>query len=110
MPLPAGFGLAGAYKYTEGASKTVKGQEGEQGQYSLIGQYWNGPWGFKVGYAANLESEVNGVEQKDDDEVLSAQLMYVKNGFVPYIRVGQHDAYDSADKKGFVRVGLEYGF
>ncbi len=110
LPLPAGFGLAGAYKYTEGASKTVKGQEGEQGQYSLIGQYWNGPWGFKVGYAANLESEVNGVEQKDDDEVLSAQLMYVKNGFVPYIRVGQHDAYDSADKKGFVRVGLEYGF
>lgn len=56
----------------------MKGQEGEQGQYSLIGQYWNGPWGFKVGYAANLESEVNGVEQKDDDEVLSAQLMYVK--------------------------------
>ncbi|MBO1366366.1 porin [Vibrio cholerae] len=112
LPLPAGFGLAGAYKYTEGVSKHYSnaGKEGEQGQYSLIGQYWNGPWGFKVGYAANLESEVNGVEQKDDDEVLSAQLMYVKNGFVPYIRIGQHDAYNAEDKKGFVRVGLEYGF
>lgn len=110
LPLPAGFGLAGAYKHSEGESKTVAGQEGKQGQYSLIGQYWNGPWGFKLGYAANLDSEVNGVDQNDDDEVLSAQLMYVKNGFVPYIRVGQHDAYDSADKKGFVRVGLEYGF
>lgn len=53
---------------------------------------------------------MNGVDQNDDDEVLSAQLMYVKNGFVPYIRVGQHDAYNSDDKKGFVRVGLEYGF
>lgn len=110
LPLPAGFGLAGAYKYTEGASKVVGGQTGEQGQYSVIGQYWNGPWGVKVGYAANLESEVNGVKQDDDDEVLSAQLMYVKNGFVPYLRVGQHDAYNADDKNAFVRVGMEYGF
>ncbi|WP_278182552.1 chitoporin [Vibrio misgurnus] len=110
LPLPAGFGLAGAYKYTEGASKIVNGQEGEQAQYSLIGQYWNGPWGFKVGYAANMESEVNNVKQGDDDEVLSAQLMYVKNGFVPYLRVGQHDAYNAADKTMFVRLGIEYGF
>ncbi|CAH8188752.1 hypothetical protein VAEU17_1740001 [Vibrio aestuarianus] len=41
---------------------------------------------------------------------MSAQLMYVKNGFVPYLRVGQHDAYNADDKKAFVRVGLEYGF
>ncbi|MBY8300173.1 chitoporin [Vibrio fluvialis] len=110
LPLPAGFGLAGAYKYTEGASKAVNGQKGEQGQYSIIGQYWNGPWGFKLGYAANLESEVNGVKQGDEDEVLSAQLMYVKNGFVPYLRVGQHDAYNADDKTAFVRLGIEYGF
>ncbi|MDE1237938.1 chitoporin [Vibrio aestuarianus] len=112
LPLPAGFGLAGAYKYNEGESKHAAyvGKEAEQGQYSIIAQYWNGPWGVKVGYAANLESEIAGVEQDDADEVLSAQLMYVKNGFVPYLRVGQHDAYNADDKKAFVRVGLEYGF
>ena len=110
LPLPAGFGLAGAYKYSEGESKSTAGADADQGQYSIIGQYWNGPWGFKVGYAANLESEINNVKQGDDDEVLSAQLMYVHNGFVPYVRVGQHDAYNAADKTAFVRVGLEYGF
>ncbi len=110
LPLPAGFGLAGAYKYSEGESKSTAGADADQGQYSIIGQYWNGPWGFKVGYAANLESEINDVKQGDDDEVLSAQLMYVHNGFVPYVRVGQHDAYNAADKTAFVRVGLEYGF
>lgn len=36
--------------------------------------------------------------------------MYVKNGFVPYLRVGQHDAGNAADKKAFVRIGMEYGF
>lgn len=110
LPLPAGFGLAGAYKYSEGESKSTAGADADQGQYSIIGQYWNGPWGFKVGYAANLESEINDVKQGDDDEVLSAQLMYVHNGFVPYVRVGQHDAYNASDKTAFVRVGLEYGF
>jgi hypothetical protein len=53
---------------------------------------------------------VAGTKQNDDDEVLSAQLMYVKNGFVPYLRVGQHDAGNAADKKAFVRIGMEYGF
>ncbi|CAH0523894.1 Chitoporin [Allocatenococcus thiocycli] len=112
LPLPAGFGLAGAYKYSEGESKhaAYEGQEAEQGQYSLIGQYWNGPWGVKVGYAFNDESEVDNVKLSDDDEVLSGQLMYVHNGFVPYVRVGQHDAYNAKDKTMFVRVGLEYGF
>ncbi len=112
LPLPAGFSLSGAYKYNEGESKheSYAGQKAEQGQYSIIGQYWNGPWGFKLGYAANLESEIDGVKQGDDEEVLSAQLMYVKNGFVPYLRVGQHDAYNADDKTAFVRVGMEYGF
>ncbi|MEF1311023.1 porin [Vibrio mytili] len=112
LPLPAGFGLAGAYKYSEGESKhaAYAGQEAGQGQYSVIGQYWNGPWGFKLGYAFNDESEVDGKKQGDDDEVLSGQLMYVHNGFVPYVRVGQHDAYNAEDKVMFVRVGMEYGF
>lgn len=112
LPLPAGFGLAGAYKYNEGESKhdAYAGQEAKQGQYSIIGQYWNGPWGFKLGYAANLESKVDGNKLGDEDEVLSAQLMYVKNGFVPYLRVGQHDAYNADDKTAFVRLGIEYGF
>ncbi len=110
LPLPAGFGLAGAYKYSEGESKGTAGEEAEQGQYSIIGQYWSGPWGFKLGYAFNDDSEIDGVKQNDDDSVLSGQVMYVHNGFVPYVRVGQHDAYNADDKVMFVRVGLEYGF
>lgn len=110
LPLPSGFGLAGAYKYTKGASKSVKSLTGEQGQISLIGQYWNGPWGVKLGYAANLESEVRGVKQNDDDDEISAQLMYMKNGFIPYLRIGQHDAYNADKNAAFVRIGMEYGF
>lgn len=110
LPLPAGFGLAGAYKYNDGEAKSVDGASAEQGQFSLVGQYWSGPWGFKLGYAANQDSEIEGAKQDDADEVLSGQLMYVKNGFVPYVRVGQHDAYNAAEKAMFVRVGLEYGF
>ncbi|MDG3088730.1 porin [Vibrio hannami] len=127
IPLPGGFGIAGAYKYNEGESKhdgkgadghgaaDYSGQEAKQSQYSIIGQYWNGPWGFKLGYAFNEESEVNGVKLNDDESVISGQLMYVKNGFVPYLRVGSHNAYndgtDGKDKdKMFARVGLEYGF
>lgn len=130
LPLPGGFGLAGAYKYNEGESKhngkaatedgahgavDYSGQVAEQGQYSIIAQYWNGPWGVKVGYAFNEESEVNGVKLNDDESVVSGQLMYVKNGFVPYIRVGSHNAYnDGTAAKGsdkmFARIGMEYGF
>jgi predicted porin len=117
LPLPAGFGLAGAYKRTEGGEYVdwaMTGQEAEQDSYSLIAQYWNGPWGVKVGYAVNENSEVNGVEQDNKDEVISGQLMYVVNGFVPYLRVGQHNAYSdniaTTDDKMFARVGLEYGF
>ncbi|MCG9553384.1 porin [Vibrio sp. Isolate31] len=112
LPLPAGFGLAGAYKYSDGEAKDddYVGKSAEQGQFSLIGQYWSGPWGFKLGYAANLDSKIEGAKQDDADEVLSGQLMYAHNGFVPYVRVGQHDAYNAADKTMFVRVGLEYGF
>ncbi|USD33201.1 MULTISPECIES: porin [Vibrio] len=114
--LPAGFGLAAAYK--TGESKTSAGVTSEQASYSIIGQYWNGPWGFKLGYAANMESEKAGIKQNDEDSVISGQLMYVHNGFVPYVRIAQRDikAYDTDDKVTYdtdtfvVRVGLEYGF
>ncbi|OZS44838.1 porin [Photobacterium sanguinicancri] len=113
--LPAGFGLSGAYK--AGESKVQNGDKSEQASYAVIGQYWNGPWGFKLGYTANLESETAGVKQNDEDSIISGQLMYVKNGFVPYIRVAQRDLKAANDAGKIdetdifvVRVGLEYGF
>ncbi|MEF1290967.1 porin [Vibrio sp. M260118] len=108
--LPAGFGLAAAYK--AGESKDTTGVKSEQASYSIIGQYWNGPWGFKLGYAANMESEKAGVKQNDEDSILSGQLMYVHNGFVPYVRVAQRDLKDDGKNTEIfvVRVGLEYGF
>ena len=121
--LPAGFGISGAFKSGEskdGADKHT------QDSYSLIGQYWNGPWGAKVGYTANLESELNGSKQDDADSIVSGQLMYVHNGFVPYVRVAMRDTRSyagEASSDGFaakgdmiqqdtmvVRVGIEYGF
>lgn len=108
--LPAGFGLAAAYK--AGESKDTTGVKSEQASYSVIGQYWNGPWGFKVGYAANEDSKKAGVKQDDEDSIISGQLMYVHNGFVPYVRVAQRDLKsDGKNTEIFlVRVGLEYGF
>jgi predicted porin len=106
--LPGGFGLAAAYK--AGSSDVQGGDKSEQGSYSIIGQYWMGAWGFKLGYAANLDYEVNGKTQKDTaDSVVSGQVMYVKNGFVPYFRVGSYTKNDG-DATPFARLGLEYGF
>lgn len=108
--LPAGFGLAAAYK--SGESKTNAGVTSEQDSYSIIGQYWNGPWGFKAGYAANMESTKAGIKQDDEDSIVSGQLMYVHNGFVPYVRVAQRDLKSGGKNTEIfvVRVGLEYGF
>ena len=101
--LPAGFGIAAAYKGEELGNTT-------QGSYSIIGQYWNGPIGFKLGYAANLESETNSKTDKDSDSnTISGQLMAVHNGFVPYLRVAGRTVGD-ADTDIVTRVGLEYGF
>ncbi|MGY5539859.1 porin [Vibrio brasiliensis] len=106
--LPGGFGLAAAYK--AGESEVQGGAKSEQGSYSIIGQYWAGPWGFKLGYAANTDYEVNGAKQENtSDQVISGQIMYVKNGFVPYLRVGSYTKNDG-DSTPFARVGLEYGF
>lgn len=86
----------------------------EQASYSIIGQYWTGPWGFKLGYAANMDSETAGVKTNNEDSVVSGQLMYVHNGFVPYVRIAQRDILSSdglTNTETFVvRVGLEYGF
>ncbi|ENN6470332.1 porin [Vibrio vulnificus] len=105
--LPAGFGIAAAYKGEEldnGARKVT------QDSFSVIGQYWNGPIGFKVGYAANLESETNGKTDADSDSnTISAQLMAVHNGFVPYLRIAGRTVGD-ADTDIVTRIGLEYGF
>jgi predicted porin len=108
--LPAGFGISAAYK--SGESDVQGGDKSEQSSYSVIGQYWNGPWGFKLGYAANMESKTAGVKQDDEDSVISGQLMYVHNGFVPYIRLAQRDIKSGgAQTDTFVtRIGLEYGF
>ncbi|WP_139123475.1 porin [Aliivibrio fischeri] len=109
--LPAGFGIAGAYKMEALDNQGgVAGTDVEQGSYSIIGQYWNGPIGFKLGYAANLESETNGKTDKDSDSnTISGQLMAVHNGFVPYLRIAGRTVGD-ADTDIVTRIGLEYGF
>ncbi|MFA0084374.1 porin [Vibrio sp. 10N.261.51.F12] len=111
LALPAGFGLAAAYKHEQLDQSNVTH---DQGSYSVIGQYWNGPIGFKLGYAANLDSEKGGVSQDDAENTISGQLMAVVNGFVPYIRVAQRttNVKDSSDNRSDIvtRVGLEYGF
>ncbi|MDE1232676.1 porin [Vibrio aestuarianus] len=105
--LPAGFGFAAAYKGEELDNGTRKVT---QDSYSIIGQYWNGPIGFKLGYAANLESETNNKKDKNSDSnTISGQLMAVHNGFVPYLRVAGRTVGD-ADTDIVTRVGLEYGF
>ncbi|MCC4785734.1 porin [Vibrio lentus] len=108
--LPAGFGIAAAFKGEE-LDNGIRKQT--QDSYSVIGQYWNGPIGFKLGYAANLESELNGQKEAgSDSSTISGQLMAVHNGFVPYLRVAGRTFYkDGVEDTDIVtRVGLEYGF
>ncbi len=78
--LPAGFGFAAAYKGEEldnGIRKVT------QDSYSIIGQYWNKSIKFKLGYAANSDSETNGSKDANTDSDTIGQLMAVHNGFVP---------------------------
>ncbi|OOF23175.1 porin [Salinivibrio proteolyticus] len=119
VPLPGGFKISAAYKYNDGVYKvgdsdplkTYNGVESEQEQISVVGDYWNGPWGFRLGYAANGDSDLdNNVDVDDSDSVIAGQLMYSKNGFLPYLRIGQHDAGNLEDKKAFARLGIEYSF
>ncbi|OLQ91945.1 porin [Vibrio panuliri] len=110
--LPGGFGLAAAYKNGESEDLAAGGKTSEQSSYSIIGQYWNGPWGFKVGYAANEESKTGSVKNDDEDSIISGQIMYVHEGFVPYVRIAQREikAEGKESDTFVVRVGLEYGF
>lgn len=109
IALPGGFGLAAAYK-GESLSYDNSAMDVEQGSYSVIGQYWNGPVGVKLGYAANLESETDGKTDADTDaNTVSLQVMGVINGFVPYVRVAGRTE-GAADTQIVTRVGLEYGF
>ncbi|MDK9740054.1 porin [Vibrio sp. D404a] len=118
--LPAGFGIAAAYKGEEIDNGTRKYT---QDSYSIIGQYWNGPWGFKVGYAANDDAELSGTtaansslkaSATDKSDTISGQLMYVHNGFVPYLRVASRSFTDNdrgeVSSDIVTRIGLEYGF
>ncbi|MGL6261008.1 porin [Vibrio sp. WXL103] len=107
--LPAGFGIAAAYKYEELDNYKGSRQKIEQSSYSVIGQYWNGPLGIKVGYAENLDAEQGGSKVGMDSNTLSGQVMGVINGFVPYLRVAGRTVGD-ADTDIVTRVGIEYGF
>lgn len=123
--LPAGFGFSGAFKSAE--LKVQNGQKKTQDSMSLVGQYWNGPVGFKLGYAQNFDLKVDGKKiENSKDSVVAGQLMAVVNDFVPYVRIGHRDL-QRGDKgvvapgasvfttpevaKGmFYMVGMEYGF
>ena len=110
--LPGGFGLAASYKKEAvdnfvGESATY---DSEQDSISVVAQYWDGPLGVKLGYAANFEEKRNGSSEADtDSNTVSAQLMGVINGFVPYVRVAGRTV-GASDTDIVTRVGLEYGF
>lgn len=118
--LAAGFGIAGSFKQADASGKYMGADwafhdgDAKQGSYSLIAQYWNGPLGVKAGYAATLDSEVNGQTMDDADSVVSLQVMGSINGFVPYARVAGRTLTSvngsNADTDIVVRLGLEYGF
>ncbi|GIC78781.1 porin [Moritella sp. F3] len=110
-----GISISGAYKYGQAENIASKDVD-SQGSYSLIAQYWNGPLGIKLGYAAteDVDSE-DSLNEREGSSVTSLQVMGVVNGFVPYVRVGMTDklgwgAATSDSQETFARVGLEYGF
>ncbi|CAM3190345.1 porin [Vibrio rarus] len=106
--LPAGFGIAAAYKYDQIDNSIDKHT---QDSISVIGQWWNGPLGIKAGYAENFDSEKGGVTQDDSNSIASVQVMGVINGFVPYVRVAARSNFtDEKDTDIVTRFGLEYGF
>ncbi|OBT16017.1 porin [Vibrio sp. UCD-FRSSP16_10] len=110
--LPAGFGIAAAFKHEEVDNKAdvSKGKQ-TQDSISVIGQWWNGPLGIKAGYAANFDSETNGTSQDDANSIASVQVMGVINGFVPYVRVAARSDFTAEKDTDIVtRFGLEYGF
>ena len=110
-----GISIAAAYKYGQAENVATKNVD-SQGSYSVVAQYWNGPLGIKLGYAAteDVESDDKSNVSKGAS-VTSLQVMGVVNGFVPYVRLGMTDqlgwgADPLEDQEIFARVGLEYGF
>ncbi|MFA0252854.1 porin, partial [Vibrio sp. 10N.261.45.A4] len=82
-----------------------------QDSISVIGQWWHGALGIKLGYAQNFDSEKNSVTQDDGNSITSVQVMGVIDGFVPYVRVaGRTDFNGNNDTDIVTRFGLEYGF
>jgi len=124
LPFAEKFSISAAYKYNEGESKhdgdkhgakDYSGEKGKQSQYSIVGTYSSAPWAFRLGYAFNQQSKVNGNKLNDDDAIISGQVAYSYNGFVPYLRVGSHSAGNDGkagndSDKMFARVGLEFSF
>ncbi|GAD88550.1 hypothetical protein VHA01S_005_01540 [Vibrio halioticoli NBRC 102217] len=110
--LPAGFGIAAAFKHEEVDNKAdVTLGKQTQDSISVIGQWWNGPLGIKAGYAANFDSETDGTKQDDANSIASVQVMGVINGFVPYVRVAARSDFTAEKDTDIVtRFGLEYGF
>ncbi len=110
VSLPAGFAVKGAVKY---GSVTDQASDIESTQLftSLIGEYWTGNIGMRLGYAMAFNPEVDGTEAKDkEDNVISFQPMYVLGGAVFYGRVKAQTMNAADDADITVRLGLEYGF
>ncbi|WP_229650872.1 porin [Vibrio parahaemolyticus] len=106
-----GLKLYAGYKNGENVDQQTN-EKHTQDAISIIGEYWHGIYGAKLGYAKNFDYEINGIKQADSqDEVYSLQLMAnMDNGFLPYVRVGYTDAYNAEDKDMFYRIGLEFWF
>ncbi|HDR1956193.1 TPA: porin [Enterobacter hormaechei] len=112
VPIPD-LGLRFYAGYKNGQTTDLKTHvKSTQDAYSLIGEYWHGIYGAKLGYAKNNDYKIDNVVQKDTaDKVISLQLMLnMENGFLPYIRVGRTDAYNSTSNDNFYRAGLEFWF
>lgn len=106
-----GFKFYAGYKSGENVDLQTQVKR-TQDAISVIGEYWYGIYGAKLGYAKNFDLEIDGVKQLDtQDEVYSLQLMAnMPNGFLPYVRVGYTDAYNAEEKDMFYRAGLEFWF
>ncbi len=106
-----GFKVYAGYKSGENIDLQTRAKR-TQDAISVIGEYWHGIYGAKLGYAKNFDFEIDGVKQLDtQDEVYSLQLMAdMPNGFLPYVRIGYTDAYNAEKKDMFYRAGLEFWF
>ena len=103
-----GWALKAAYKHrrSENDKTDIKAK---QGSYSIIGQYAFDKFAFRLGYAQNFKSRINGVKNDDDEKIVSFQPMYITNGVTFYGRFAHHKMKDGGTNNIF-RVGFEYPF